>query len=766
MRRLALVVGMVWTFLGAAPTGAAEPTPLVLETSALRLELQQTPHLHLRQLLHKRSGQSLTGVATPRSLYALTLLAADGAAQQVTAERAASTTAQVVATAAGKELRIRQSGWPDLNLAVEMTILAPVDDPLLRCSIRVENGTGRKLQTVRFPQFNVGDLTAGGDDFLVLPALAGSLVEKPAQAWRTGQSVSLSYPGNLSAQFLAYQNRTAGVYLAGSDAAGHPMSLAAIKLAGGLQLWHDYTPVADAANRAPAGGSDKVWASPYPVMLGVTQGSWCDTADLYKRWAVQQPWCARRLAQRDDIPAWWKAGPAVHTCEVRTYDAQRSCNGSYYPKLVEHIRRFSQKIDGPVVAMLAGWENHRRWTAGDYFPLFDAAVALPAIAQLNREGFRPFVFLSGLFYTYRNAGRDVGEMPDAQQYRAAYVIDQKTKQPREFVLNESNPNGEWKRHSYAFCAASPATTTFFGGVIDQLHAAGIDVVQMDQTTSGGASECYATDHGHPPGVGRYQSTAFWKLLADLRAHGKNLSKDFVLFHEEPHEQLMPYLDGFHVREYKEKSWYRGMPGAVGIPLFDYLYHEYAIGYGGDSASLSATKNLMNVRSHAVNLVTGRTPGASIWSSHDAMDTAHADQIAVLRAHSRLLKTRAGEFLMLGTMLHPLELNVPKLPLDVPVRRGDKWVKEPLPTPAILTSSWLLPPGRIGHLFVNIDEKPQPLKVALDARNAPAAAAYTGTIYRSTGDGEFRPLGQKTALPQDLTLDLQPQEVVFVELQPR
>ena len=139
-----------------------------------------------------------------------------------------------------------------------------------------------------------------------------------------------------------------------------------------------------------------MWQSPYPVALGVTQGRWCDTADQYKRWAVQQTWCAKTLAERRDIPAWWKDGPDVHVCEVRTYDNTRTCTGSYYPKLHDHLRTFREKIDGPIVAMLAGWENHRRWTGGDYFPVFDADQAKPVIQQLRQDGFRPFFFLSGL----------------------------------------------------------------------------------------------------------------------------------------------------------------------------------------------------------------------------------------------------------------------------------------------------------------------------------------------------------------------------------
>ena len=102
--------------------------------------------------------------------------------------------------------------------------------------------------------------------------------------------------------------------------------------------------------------------------------------------------------------------------------------------------------------MLAGWENHRRWTGGDYFPVFDADNAQRVISELKRDGFRPFFFLSGLFSTYRNEGRDGGDIPAAQDNLASYVVDEKTGKPKEYLLNESSPAGDWKRHSYQFCA--------------------------------------------------------------------------------------------------------------------------------------------------------------------------------------------------------------------------------------------------------------------------------------------------------------------------
>ncbi len=757
MKAIVLWIGI------AVPVAAGEPAEtgdlLVLENQVLRLEIRSTPAPFIERLVHKASGQAVVENPASASLFSIAFTNQDG--KPVTIDSATAGESKVSAAGDGdaNTVVIKFAKFPVPDLAVEVTVRTDEQRLLTLWTIHVAHPPEWRLKAIRFPQFlAVPAIDDGKDDCFVLPALAGTLIENPAETWRYGQSVTLTYPGNLSAQFLAYQDRSAGVYLAGMDTAGHPMSLAVSKQAEGFRCWHEFTAVADAENARA-----RQWTSPYPVALGVTQGTWCDTADQYKRWTLEQSWCAKTLAERGDIPPWWKDGPEVHVCEVRTYDSTRTCNGSYYPQLQEHLRTLREKIDGPVVAMLAGWENHRRWTGGDYFPVFDAERARPVIQQLRQDGSRPFFFLSGLFFTHRNEGRDGGEIAAAGQHLASYVIDEDSGKPKEYLLNESDPRGDWKRHSYQFCVGAPETKPFFCNVVDRALDLSVDVLQMDQTVSGAGDACYATDHDHPPGVGLYQSHAFWQLLDAMREHGKGRSPDFVLFHEEPHEQLIQHLDGFHVREYYEKRWYRGYPGAAGIPLFSYLYHEFAAGYGGDSAMLSPDNSRWNVRCHAMNLVAGRTPGGSIWSSQRNMFDAHPDQIAMIRSHCRLLKTRAKDFLMLGTMLHPYELHVPRVAISVPAQRNGKWVREEISTPAVLTSSWRSPDGRIGHLFVNIGETAQPLEVNLDARNSPAERPYDAHIYRSTQGETFRPLWQRRSVPQEFTANIDPLEVVFIEL---
>jgi len=692
-------------------------------------------------------------VASPedRDLFALRLVRADGTSETLAGSAAKQSTASLQEIDGGRAIVMEWSGFPGDQVAVRATARCAADEPLVLWSIEVRDEAKRRIASVVFPRVTaVPQIGQPEDDFLVLPDLPGTRIDAPAKSWPPGYRVRLDYPGSLSAQFLAYQDRAAGVYLGSMDAAGRPLALGVAKRPDGFAMWHEYTPL---------GEPDATWTSPYPVVLGVTQGTWCDSADQYKRWAVRQPWCAKTLVQREDVPAWWKEGPDVHVCEVRTYGKDRVCNGSYYPRLVDHLKTFREKIDGPVVPMLAGWENHRRWTAGDSFPLFDETQAKTVLAELRRDGFRPFFFLSGLFYTFENEGVDASPIPAAQQYLDHYVVDKKTGEPKKYPLDESHPGGKWRRHSYQFCVGDPATKEFFCKVIDMAHAVGVDVLQMDQTVSGGGDACYSARHGHPPGEGLYQTEAFRDLLQTMRTHGRKNSLDFVLFHEEPHEQLIPCLDGFHVREYYEKRWYRSHPGAVGIPLFCYLYHEYAIGYGGDSAGLNPSEDPRLVRTHAVNLVTGRTPGGAIWSSHRSMFDAHPNQIQILRNHSRLLRTRARDFLMLGKMLHPYELGVPKVRF---VWEGDRpGNAQAVEDPAILTSSWQSPSGEVGHLFVNISGERQRLDVSLDTRNAPGWPSCDVEAYSSAAGEEFRPLWQRVSLPRRFDREMAPLEIVFV-----
>ena len=744
-----LLIAILYLFC-CLPTQAAQAGATVVENDHVRLVFATKPVPFLRELVQKPSQKNLLAEAANQNLFTLVISRAKGGNLTIESQSAKQGSIKVSRVAKSQHILIKFTGLgPASDMRVNLSGVLDDAEPFVRWSTRVDNPSRQRLSTVQFPYVKaVPAIGSPDDDFIVAPAYPGVMIENPAKQWPENYSSGWTFPGEQSAQFFSYQDRDAGVYIASMDTAEYGRSLRIAKQSGkNYLLCQQYR-----LHGKPA----VQWQSPYEVALGVTSGTWQQTADIYKRWAVRQPWCARTLIQRDDIPHAWKRGPCIHTVEMRTYDKNtHACNGSYYPKLQEHLRLFREKIDGPVVPLLTGWENHRCWTAGDYFPVFDAANAGRVIAQVHKDGFSPFIFLSGMFFTFKNEGADASPVSGAKRYADSFVIDIKTGKPKTFILGESNTGRRWKRHSYQFCPAALGTKEFFRSVIDQAHALGIDIVQMDQACAGGGAACYSAAHGHQPGPGLYQSQAFHDLLADMRRHGRSLCPDFMLTVEELHEELIPYLDGFHTREYRENWWYRKAPGARGIPLFTYLYHEYAIVYGGEGPHLDKSINNTVVREMAINLATGKTPAASVWSSHSSMAEAHQDQIKMLRNHSHLLKTEAWRFLMLGRMLHPLEFDAPKM------NGNDKSSQQQ----SVLASSWQSPEGLVGHCLVNITDAKQPVYLQLDTQNAPGWAKADVDLYRAEKPDTREHVLRSVSLPYKYKLELAPFEAVFFVIRP-
>jgi hypothetical protein len=107
--------------------------------------------------------------------------------------------------------------------------------------------------------------------------------------------------------------------------------------------------------------------------------------------------------------------------------------------------------------------------------------------------------------------------------------------------------------------------------------------------------------------------------------------------------------------------------------------------------------------------------------------------------------------------------VPTLTFRWTVGAGENAKTETTKDPAILTSSWQSPSGKVGHLFVNISETRQPLTVQLDTRNAPGWPKCDVSVCSSEEASAFRPLWNNTPLPQEFARELQPLEVLFVEI---
>lgn len=712
----------------------------IVENGQMRLVFATKPVPHLKELVHLKSLQNLLPQPSDQNLFKLELSQAEGKNLIVESQNAAEGSIKIIRNKTEQNIRINFKGLgPSGIMKATLEGVLDDDEQTVRWSIKIDNPGGQKIAIVRFPYVAaVPAIGSSDDDFIVAPAFPGAMIENPAGTWPEQHSAGWSLPGQQSAQLLSYQDRTAGIYMASMDTVGYGRTLRVTKEGNKkLILMQEYKVPEEIY---------KKWESPYDVVFGVTSGTWQQTADIYKKWTIQQPWCSKTLVQRNDIPDWWKKGLCIHTYYMRSNQNE---SGSNYPELIPHLNSLRTQIEGPVVCRLGSWEKHRAWTAGDYFPIFDADRAQAVLKQIHKDGFHPFVFLSGILYSFKYEGPDSLIIPGFERFTDSYVIT-KTGEPHVDFLG--------KRMSYSFCPIMPDTKKFFRSVIDQLHALNIDVVQLDQATSGASPACYSTKHGHLPGPGPYQSQAFRSLLYDMREYGKSLTPDFLLLNEELHDELIPCLDAFHTREYCEGFWFRSVPGTRGIPLFTYLYHEYAIAYGGEGTGVSSDKNPNMVRDHVINLVTGKMP--TVGTQMD-MAKAHPDQLKVVRNHMHLLQTEVQQFLMLGKMLHSLDINVP----SITFKMGGKWHPNPVTERVVLTSSWQSHAGNVGHCLVNVTDEKQTVDLQLDTRNAPGWSSADIDLYRADKPDTCEHLLKGVSLPQRYVLELEPLEAMFFVIRP-
>jgi hypothetical protein len=163
-------------FCGALLLGAADQAAevTVLENRALRLEVGQKPAAYIERLTHKGSGVAVIAAPANKNLFSLTLANADGNTVTLEGSQAGASAVRQE----GDKLTLQFGKFSNADLKVEATVTCAADDTQSFWSLRIENKTGMQLKAVRYPQD------------------------------------------------LAYQNRAAGVYLAGTDAEGQPQSQA------------------------------------------------------------------------------------------------------------------------------------------------------------------------------------------------------------------------------------------------------------------------------------------------------------------------------------------------------------------------------------------------------------------------------------------------------------------------------------------------------------------------------------------------------------
>lgn len=416
--------------------------------------------------------------------------------------------------------RVRRA-WFDqlggLDLTVVLEVRTSEARPLSRWSLELDSRAELDVTDIQFPFVVCAYKLAGapGSEALVWPLGAGVLMTdiRPGQlqpdnphSWQfvPTNTDTHHYPGYTFAQFLAYYNDRAGLYLACEDVEGRIKVIKPLHHPSGIRLCIGH--VGD-------------WPSPgkrrleYDTVVGTFAGDWTAAATLYRDWSLQQPWARRTLSERTDVPEWLRDAPPHLAVRIQGEidDGPTEPNQGLIPyvKALEPLGRLEQRLGAPVLPVLMAWERPGPWIYPDCFPPAGGEGALRELAGLVRDN-------GGHLGSFCNGTRWVTGHYWSNYDGRAY-FDEHDGASTVCRL----PNGEaWQeywdetwRPSHPCCVAAEGTRSTALSFVETLVGLGFDWIQFfDQNVGAAAFPCFAADHGHPAKPGLWMTERFYSLL--------------------------------------------------------------------------------------------------------------------------------------------------------------------------------------------------------------------------------------------------------------
>lgn len=631
-----------------------------------------------------------------------------------------------------------------LDLHVTCTAVLGADSPLSKWRISIKNNTSYGIRALRFPIVVAPSILGDSDedDYYISGSWGGAITHRPSrkESWinffatytpeekprdradfqadggRGPSWLPIQYPGAYGVQLQAYYDKTAGLYLATHDNAGSTKSYGMTRLTDGLEISteHNY-------DERP-GVSFEL---PYDTVLGVFQGDWYAAADIYKQWAQQQHWCSKKVVERTDLPDWLKEPrPWLAVCSRGNYarlEGSLSFPTAEWPieklwpasKVVPLMREYSVIFNTPVVTWMEGWE-YIGSPGGpvDIFPPYEGEESFKAaMGDLTRDGNHPFMYLAGLHWSYKRPMTGYDDWPRFEREgRVMAALDDHGEVMISDVVRRSFSDGQ--KYFAPMCTSSQEMQDLWFKNYMHLMDMGAVALQMDQQIGFYAQVCYSNQHGHAPGYGPWMYKRTLDLIRRVRGTAKQRNPRATLSVEESCELWNQELDLNCHRPYTLGQ----------IPLFDYLYHEYCITYGGDGM-VGVVHPATSQIKHAALLVNGQQNCVGIGEEEYKFEVnANYPVLKLLRNICEAQRTYARDYLVFGQMLRPPELKVSNLNADILKLPGT------VPVPRIMHSAWKAPKGQIGYTLVNwtTGEETATMSLPSDMSNGnPALQFVTG-----------------------------------------
>jgi hypothetical protein len=394
-----------------------------------------------------------------------------------------------------------------------------------------------------------------------------------------------------------------------------------------------------------------------------------------------------------------------------------------------------------------GWENKGASSWGDYFPPL--------------EGWASFDDLVTDFHANRCR---------LCTYIGASTLNRETdfwKSQRPLPFAKRNESGDLLEGGEPSPVGMCPATTFWQEHLQQtaieLAKHKVDLIQFDCFPLP-FETCYAMNHGHPPGIGKWTTDSWFKILSTTVASCRDVNPDVCFTSEGIAEIYIPYLDVAHYWrdvfsevDLKERELLTGT--AEIIPLFHYVYHNYIVSQGQYYLGLAEQHPEYNLLCMGRMLVWGEIPLQNTWKRTEQFD------LPVLKLWKSIGEARtsyAKDFLVYGRMQRPLVFTCPSttVPLKNALKNSDSAPE--LHVPSIMHTAWRAPDGDSGFIFLNIAKDPVSLRLPFDFRRLGLKADAEPFLY-CVRDGTYSILKSESSFSTVVEITLQPCEIVFLGL---
>ena len=648
--------------------------------------------------------------------------------------------------------------WKSGN-GIKVTVSVRLDEekPLCYWKVFLEGISGKDVLAVRCPVIQGIERMENED--LAVSTWLGSVIHDPHSPLGEGmkeRSFAWDSPGILSMQMLSLYDREngSGLYLASNDTLSQSKRFE-------LRMDTEHTEYS-LENFLPFRSGEDSYSTGYEAVTGSLRGDWLTAAKIYREWAQDQRWCRESRFHGGQIPRWvTKTGLWVW-------------NRGFSDNVLTEARHMKHRLGIPV-SVLWHWWHGCSYDEGfpEYLPPREGGGHfIKAVKKARKDNVNAIVYMNS--FQWGNS---------TESYVNEHAEDHAAKQ-FDGSLYTSTANIFTGRQITPMCLGDEYWREKYSSIADTaICKYGVSGIYMDQACS--SIKCYDKSHGHTLGGGNYWTEGFARQASRIREKVGDRRKGIVLAGEGSGEDWIPSLDLFLTLE-ASRERYLGTGETEVLPLYQAVYHDYAITFGSYSSlvyppyddlwpdefrpanretPLPDSFDSQFRMEQARSFVYGMQP--TLANYHAFLDTAKKEEIDFLLGLAKVRK-KALKYLLEGTFERVPVMEIPKdtiLVSKVSIyagRSGNTVKEEKMTVPMVYAGMWKAKDGSMGLALVNISDCPQPVRFTIDSEDYGLQQSFKATLVTEKGQ---RKLGSTWSGIMDIDFPLSGRSACLVRMEP-